>query len=222
MEYIKITHIDAVIEDSLECVKGIPASKETWKEHGFTPKIGYVAAVEKTISAFPVDIIIAEIGQKVYVPIKINGVEEITYSEYMSKKSIQGKFDNGLERLIDNRTLFADCRDLYKKDILQNIKELTCDWKRDIFMPDLEESCVMYASIIILNYKMHVGNRFNEKDFNFICEQIIDVYSEQFKEFFFENRQECFRRIRNLSSRTNARQIVESYYQRVIERYGNS
>lgn len=46
-----------------------------------------------------------------------------------------------------------DMRQYFKPDIISNIVKLTCDYKRNIFLPDLEKSALMYALDMCIDIK---------------------------------------------------------------------
>lgn len=51
----------------------------------------------------------------------------------------------------------SDMREAFKQDIVRNIEKLSCDFKHDIFLSDLEKSATMYAVDMCLEYRRNLG-----------------------------------------------------------------
>jgi len=116
-----------------------------------------------------------------------------------------------------------DLRQSFRTDVANNMQKLTCDWTLNVYMPELEESCVMYAVDMALEYiKKSEIPMIPQKILNQICEQVTDVYFDLFKNNFHEeNKESCVRDIKLMVQNQNARAIVDNYYNKINERYAS-
>jgi uncharacterized membrane protein YcgQ (UPF0703/DUF1980 family) len=109
--------------------------------------------VKRTPSAY-----IVKIMDGIYVPMTRNGIEEISSKDYEAgvKNNLccgmderQKKINEGLvtfyEQTGNDWFHLSDMREAFKQDIVRNIEKLSCDFKHDIFLSDLEKSATMYA-----------------------------------------------------------------------------
>ena len=114
-----------------------------------------------------------------------------------------------------------DLRQSFRTDVANNMRKLTCDWTRNVYMPELVESCVMYAIDMALEYIKKSGlSPIPQKILNQICEQITDVYLDLFSKQFDEvDKGLCIMEIKQLIQKPDARTIVDDYYKNINERY---
>lgn len=88
------------------------------------------------------------------------GIKEISYEEYESglvnntcsgmdskQERINNECDNLLNVLGIDWQVLPDMRQAFKQDIIQNITKLTCDFKRNIFLPDLKNHLLFMPQI---------------------------------------------------------------------------
>ena len=100
------------------------------------------------------------------------------------------------------------------------IEKLSCDFKHDIFLSDLEKSATMYAVDMCLEYRRKSGTTLAPVVIADISSQVCDVYMEFFKgQFRQANKNNCMQSISEMLSHSNVRDIVDNYYQKVNERY---
>ena len=84
----------------------------------------------------------------------------------------------------------------------------------------MEESCVIYATDMILEYKEKWGSSLPPYVIPEVSEQVTDVYQQLFAENFFEDSVErCKMQIEVLVNSTNARKQIDDYYNKVNMRY---
>lgn len=108
----------------------------------------------------------------------------------------------------------------FRQDIIENMKRLTCDFERNIFLPELEQSCVIYATDMILEYKKQWGSALPPYVVGEISDQVIDVYLSFFSnQFLDESISRCKRRIKILVEEPDAQEQIRIYYQKVNQRY---
>lgn len=223
--YVKITDKGECFSTTTENVNGVYANRTEWAKHNFYPKNGMVGeVVKRTPQAY-----VVKIKDGIYVPMTRRGIEEITYEEYkagqvnnvctgMDEK--QKQINDDYDEFIRKHDTIGDMRSSFKKDIIQNMKMLTCDFERRIFILDLEESAVMYAIDMCLEYRNKSGMEMSSATIKRITGQVCDVFMELFKEFRQSNKNICEERVINIMANPEiARAMVDIYYQRVINRY---
>ena len=111
-------------------------------------------------------------------------------------------------------------RQAFKQDIIQNITKLTCDFKRNIFLPDLKESVIIYATDMSLEYKNKSGRTISSNTIKDIANQVGDVYMELFPgQFDNMDKIECINRTISLVNNPDAREIINKYYHEVNMRW---
>lgn len=128
---------------------------------------------------------------------------------------------DNLDDFMDLVPDLPNLRQSFRTDVANNMRKLTCDWTRNVYMPELEESCVMYAIDMALEYIKKSGiSPIPQKILNQICEQVTDVYFDLFsKQFHEENKDRCIMEIKQLIQKSNTRSIVDDYYKNINERY---
>ena len=224
--YIEIIDSGECFSTTMEFVNGVYANKTEWDKHNFYPQNGMVGEVVKiTPRAY-----IIKIMEGIYVPMTKNGIREITFAEYNSRKDNntctgmnerQTKINNNIDNLIGySWRHLPNLREYFKQDIVNNVTKLTCDFEVKIFLPDLEQSCVIYATDMILEYKEKWGSSLPPYVIPEISEQVIDVYQQFFADVFFEDSVErCKMQIEALVNSTNARKQIDDYYNKINMRY---
>lgn len=225
--YVEIINEGECFSTTKEFIEGVYANREEWTKHNFYPKNGMVGEViKRTPSAY-----IVKIKDGIFVPMTRNGIAEISYEEFISKQSNNicsgmNKKQEDLNKRLDDilgTELYGlpDYRKYFKRDILDNIKKLTCDFERDIFLPDLEESALIYAADICLEYQNKSGRELDPMTIMDIGEQVTDVYCELFSSDFKSNSKNiCIRNLFNfVEDPEQARKIIENYYRDVNLRY---
>lgn len=224
--FVKIINRGECFSTTMEFIDGVYANKSEWEKHNFYPQNGMVGEVVKiTPRAY-----IIKIMEGIYVPITKNGICEITKNEYLANRrnntctgmdEQQKRINNGTDAIVgDSWKHLPNMREQFKQDIIENIKKLTCDFSRNIYLPDLEHSCVMYAVDMILEYKNKWGNALHPNLIEDVSVQILDVYQEFWPtEFMRESIFRCRQQIESLVENPNARNIVDDYYYQVNQRY---
>lgn len=214
----------------MEYIDGVYANRIEWDKHNFYPKNEMVGeVVKKTASTY-----IVKIMNRIYVPMAKKGVQEISFEEYLAGQSnnVCIGMDERQKRINDDLDAFnrergnawyqlPNMRDVFKQDIIQNIKKLTCDFERNIFLPDVERSVVMYAADLCLEYRDKSERDLSPMIINDITNQVGDVYMELFQgEFRQSNKSTCMSRVASLVEDPEyARKIIDMYYRAVDERY---
>jgi len=224
--YIEIVDCGECFSTTMEFIDGVYANKTEWAKHNFYPQNGMVGEVRKiTPRAY-----IIKIKDGIYVPMTKQGIREITYNEYLARKNNsnfsgmnerQKRINNGTNSVIgDSWTHLPDLREHFKQDVIENMKKLTCDFEINIFVPDLEQSCVIYAADMILEYKKQWGSTLPPYVIGEISDQVIDVYRGFFsKQFLGESVSRCKKRIEALVREPDAQEQIDNYYQKVNMRY---
>ena len=224
--YVKIVDRRECYSTTMEFVDGVYANKTEWAKHNFYPQNGMVGEVRKvTPRAY-----IVKVMEGIYIPMTKKGIREITYQEYMAEKGNnacsgmderQQKINDGTDSIVgDSWMHLPDMREYFKKDIIQNMKKLTCDFERNIFLPDLERSCVIYATDVVLEYKIQWGATLPPYVIDEISNQVIDVYRQFFSsQFLGESVTRSKRQIKELVGNPNAREQIDDYYHKVNMRY---
>lgn len=227
--YVKIIDKGECFSTTLEFIDGVYANKIEWEKHNFYPQNGMVGElVKRTPSAY-----IIKILDGIYVPMTKKGIREISYEEYKAglvnntcsgMNSNQARINKEIEDLQYllgfNWQALPDMRQAFKQDIAQNIAKLTCDFKRDIFLPDVKQSFVIYATDMSLEYENKSGRTIPSSIIQDIANQVGDVYMELFYGQFDEmDKKECITRTISLTSDPNAREIVDKYYHEVNMRW---
>lgn len=224
--YVKIIDCGECFSTTMEFINGVYANKSEWAKHNFYPQNGMVGEIAKiTPRAY-----IVKIMDGIYVPMTKNGIREISKEEYLANKGNntcsgmderQKKINNRVDSIIgDSWKHLRDMREDFKQDIIENMKKLTCDFERNIYLPDLEHSCVIYATDIILEFKEQWGSILPQYVIDEVSEQVTDVYCQFFSsQFLSESISRCKDKIRGLVQNPNAREQIDNYYQQVNIRY---
>ena len=225
--YVKIIDRGECFSTTMEYINGVYANKTEWAKHNFYPQNGMVGEiVKRTPSAF-----IVKIKDGIYVPMTQRGIREITYVEYLQSKDKnvcagmderQKRINAQTDSLIgSNWQQLPDMRSAFKTDIIHNMEKLTCDFQCNIYLPDLEESAVIYAADMCLEYRRKSGRVLDPMTIEDIAIQVTDVYQEFFKsQFPSSSKQDCIERTASLvSNPINARRVIDEYYEAVNERY---
>lgn len=71
-----------------------------------------------------------------------------------------------------------DLRKYFRSDIISNIEKLTCDYKRNIFLPDLEKAALMYSLDMCIEYQNKTGRKIHPMAIEDIVNQVCDVYED--------------------------------------------
>lgn len=228
--YVKIIDKGECFSTTMEYIDGVYANKIEWAKHNFYPKNGMVGeVVKRTPSAY-----IVKIMDGIYVPMTRNGIAEISYNEYQAglANNVCEGMDDRQRRINDGVDDFnsltgydwqrlPDMREAFKQDIIENIKKLTCDFERNIFLPDLEQSAVIYAADLCLEYRNKSGRDLSPMTIKDIANQVCDVYMTLFNgDFRQASKNSCISRVELLvSNPVDARQTIDRYYQQVNYRY---
>lgn len=227
--YVKIIDRGECFSTTPEFIDGVYANRTEWKKHNFYPQNGMVGeVVKRTPSAY-----IVKIMDGIYVPMTRKGIEEIEYDEFISgqKNNVCTGMDERQKRINDQLDNFnaqtgydwqhlPDMREYFKSDIITNIQKLTCDYKRNIFLPDLEKSALMYALDMCIEYQNKSGRNIHPMAIEDIVNQVCDVYQELFKHQFPQSsRLSCLESAKLMLTSDNVNGIVRRYYQKVNERY---
>lgn len=227
--YVKIINEGECFSTTMEFINGVYANRTEWAKYNFYPRNDMVGeVVKRTPSAY-----IIKIKDGIYVPMTRNGIQEITYEEYLSKQSnnvctgmntrqkqINEKLDDFNNETGYDLQHLPDMREAFKQDIICNIEKLTCDFKRNIFLPDLERSAVIYATDMCLEYRKKSGRTLAPMTINDISNQVCDVYTELFNgQFTKESRNRCLTMIQGMVANPTAEDTIDKYYQQVNYRY---
>ena len=227
--YVKIIDKGECFSTTMEYINGVYANRTEWAKHNFYPKNGMVGElVKRTPSAY-----IIKIMDGIYVPMTERGIKEISYEEFIAGQANnacsgmderQQRINNQLDALNAQTghdwQKLPDMRNAFKTDIIRNITKLTCDFKRNIFLPDLKESFVIYATDMCLEFKKKSGRDINSDRIKEIANQVGDVYIELFDGDFDEmDKNECINRTIVLTNNPNARDIIDKYYHEVNMRW---
>jgi hypothetical protein len=224
--FVKIINRGECFSTTMEFINGVYANKTEWEKYNFYPQNGMVGEVVKiTPRAY-----IVKIKDGIYVPMTKKGIQEISREEYLANKDKnacvgmderQKRINNGTDDIIGNSWQhLPNMRESFKQDIIENIKRLTCDFSRNIYLPDLERSCVIYATDMILEYKKQWGSTLPPYVIDEVSEQITDVYQEFWPtEFMHESVFRCKQQIENLVKNPDARNTIDNYYSQVNQRY---
>lgn len=227
--YVKIIDKGECFSTTMEYIDGVYANRTEWVKHNFYPQNGMVGElVKRTPSAY-----IIKIMDGIYIPMTRRGIKEISYEEFldgqvnnvcsgMDKKQqrINNEFDNFNTQTGYDWQRLPDMRQAFKQDIIQNITKLTCDFKKNIFLPDLKQSFVIYAADISLEYKNKSGRIIPTDTIRDIANQVGDVYMELFHGQFDEmDKNECIDRTILLTNNPDAKEIIDNYYHEVNMRW---
>ena len=227
--YVKIIDKGECFSTTMEFIDGVYANKIEWEKHNFYPKNGMVGElVKRTPSAY-----IIKIMDGIYVPMTRKGIKEISYEEYEAglvnntcsgmdsrQQHINRESDDYMNASGYDWQKLPDMRQAFKQDIIQNITKLTCDFKRNIFLPDLKESVIIYATDMSLEYKNKSGRTISSNTIKDIANQVGDVYMELFPgQFDNMDKIECINRTISLTKNPDAREIIDKYYHEVNMRW---
>lgn len=227
--YVIITDNKECYWNTMEFIDGVYANIDEWRKHDFYPQNGMVGELVKiTPRAY-----VVKISEGIYVPISKKGIREITYKEYsdhvnnnngvdMNKSQLRSTeiMDSALSFMGYSWRHLPDMREHFKQDIIENIKKLTCDFEKNIYLPDLEKSCVIYATDMILEYKQDWGATLPPYVIDEISDQVIDVYRQFFSiQFQVDSVSRCKKGIKELVNNSDVRNIIDDYYHQVNMRY---
>lgn len=227
--YVKIINKGECFSTTMEFIDGVYANKIEWEKHNFYPQNGMVGElIKRTPSAY-----IIKIMDGIYVPMTKKGIKEISYEEYMAgltnntcsgmdpnQTRINKECDDLLNFLGINWQALPDLRQEFKQDIIQNITKLTCDFQRNIFLPDLKQSFVIYATDMSLEYQNKSGRIISPNTIRDIANQVGDVYMELFPGQFGQiDKNECINRTISLTKSPDAKEIIDKYYYEVNMRW---
>lgn len=227
--YVKIINRGECFSTTQEFIDGVYANKTEWEKHNFYPQNGMVGeVVKRTPSAY-----IVKIMDGIYVPMTKNGIKEIEYEEFVAgqsrnvctgmderQKRINSQVNDFLDITGYSWQHLPDMRQAFKSDIITNITKLTCDFKRNIFLPDLEKSAIIYTLDMCIEYQNQSGHKIHPMAIEDISNQISDVYQELFKDQFpNSSREYCLQEVKSYMSMPNVEDIVFNYYQDVNNRY---
>lgn len=230
--YVRIIDQGECLSTTREYIDGVYANKNEWAKHNFYPKNGMVGElVKKTPLAY-----IVKIMDGIYVPMTKKGIEEISLKDY--EAGVNNNRCNGMnerqKRINDGWDTFGvqsgndwfhlpDMREAFKQDVVRNIEKLSCDYKCDIFLADLEKSAIMYAVDMCLEYRRKSGTALAPVVIDDIASQVCDVYMELFKGQFRQiNKNNCMHTISALVNTLNVREVVDNYYRKINERYNRT
>jgi hypothetical protein len=227
--YVKIIDRGECFSTTMEFIDGVYANRTEWAKYNFYPQNDMVGElVKRTPSAY-----IIKIKDGIYVPMTKRGIKEISYEEFLAGQvnNVCSGMDERQQRInaqlddLNARTghvwqTLPDMRNAFRTDIIQNITKLTCDFKRKIFLPDVKESFVMYATDMCLEFEKKSGRDINTDRIKEIANQVGDVYMELFEDDFDEDdKNECINRTITLTNNPNARDIIDRYYHNVNMRW---
>ncbi len=227
--YVKIIDRGECFSTTPEFIDGVYANRTEWEKHNFYPQNGMVGeVVKRTPSAY-----IVKIMDGIYVPMTRNGIEEIEYDEFIAgqecnvccgmdarQKRINSQVDDFNSMTGYNWQHLPDMRQYFKTDIISNISKLTCDFKRNIYLPDLQESAIMYTLDMCIEYQKKSGRKIHPMAIEDISNQVSDVYQELFNhQFPNESRLFCLQEVKRHLDNPNIEDIVQNYYQDVNLRY---
>lgn len=219
--FVKIIDKGECFSSTMEYINGVYANKDEWAKHNFYPKNGMVGElVKRTPSAF-----IVKIAEGIYVPMTRNGIKEISESEYRAglKNNVCSGMDERQTRINQQfnwRNILPDMRQYFKQDVIANIHKLTCDFKYNIYLPDLEKSAEIYALDMCLEYQDKSGRKLDPMTVRAIVEQVNDVYNELFgSQYENESRERVLSQVTVWLNTSNPSSIVSQYYQQINDRY---
>lgn len=227
--YVKIIDRGECFSTTPEFIDGVYANKTEWEKYNFYPQNGMVGEiVKRTPSAY-----IVKIMDGIYVPMTKRGIEEIDYDEFIAGQSnnVCIGMDARQKRInsqVDEINAFTgydwqhlpDMRSAFKSDIISNITKLTCDFKRNIFLPDLHESAIMYTLNMCIDYQNKSGREIHPMAIDDISNQVFDVYQELFNQQFpYSSKLYCLKEVKQYMKNPNVVEIVRHYYQKVNDRY---
>lgn len=227
--YVKIIDRGECFSTTPEFIDGVYANRTEWEKHNFYPQNGMVGeVVKRTPSAY-----IVKIMDGIYVPMTRRGIEEIEYDEFVAGQSrnVCSGMDERQKRINTQFDEFnamtgycwqhlPDMRQNFKADIISNITKLTCDFKRNIYLHDLEKSAIMYTLDMCIEYQNKSGRKIHPMAIEDISNQVSDVYQELFgQQFPNESRVSCLQEVKQYLNNPNVKEIVQNYYQDVNIRY---
>lgn len=227
--YVKIIDKGECFSTTSEFIDGVYANRTEWEKYNFYPQNGMVGeVVKRTPSAY-----IVKIMEGIYVPMTRNGIQEIEYDEFLAgqKNNVYTGMDERQRRINSQVDDFntqtghywqhlPDMRQYFKNDIITNIEKLTCDYKRNIFLPDLEQSALMYALDMCIEHQNKSGREIHPMAIEDIVNQVCDVYQEFFKHQFPQSsRHSCINDAKQMMKNDNVNALVQRYYQQVNDRY---
>ncbi len=227
--YVKIIDKGECFSSTMEFIDGVYANWKEWEKYNFYPKNDMVGeVVKRTASAY-----IVKIMDGIYVPMTKRGIQEISYEEFIAgqnnnvctgmderQKRIQQGVESFNEKTEYNWQSLPDMRSGFREDIIQNMIKLTCDYQRSIYMPDLEQSVVIYSLDMCLEYQNKAGRVLVPMTLKDITNQVCDVYMELFPgQFCQANKDTCIQRVIDTFGKPNVRNMIDQYYQQINYRY---
>ncbi len=225
--YVRIVDSGECFSTTMEFINGVYANKSEWAKYNFYPQNNMVGeVVKRTPSAY-----IVKIKDGIYVPMTAKGIREISFADYQTGQKYnvctgmndrQQRINAGVNAVVGNSWQhLPDMREAFKADIIENMKKLTCDFERSIYLPDLKESAVMYGADMCLEYRKKSGRELDPRTVQEISEQVTDVYTSFFNDdFTLSVKNDCITRIVDLvGSPDIARKIIDGYYKRVNDLY---
>lgn len=230
--YVRIVDRGECFSTTMEFINGVYANRSEWEKHNFYPQNGMVGEIVKqTPSAY-----IVKIMDGIFVPMTRQGIEEIGYDEFVAgqcnnvctgmdekQKSINSQFDAITSRSGYDWQHFPDLRKYFKSDIVSNMQKLTCDYKRNIYLPDLEKSALMYSLDMCIEYQDKFGRKIHPIAIEDIVNQVCDVYQDLFQHQFPDSsRVHCLVETTIMMQNDNVDDVVKGYYQEVANRYNRS
>lgn len=224
--YVRIIDSGECFSTTMEYINDVYANRNEWAKHNFYPQNGMVGELVKvTPRAF-----IVKIMEGIYVPMAKSGLKEISYDEYVASRDNnscggmnerQLRTNDGFDSIVgESWNHLRDMREDMKPDIISLMEKLTIDFKKSIFLPDLERSFVMYATACILEYKRQWGATLPPYVINEVLDQLTDVYQQFFHDQFTgESIERCRTNVYSYVNNSHAANIVEEYYSRVNKNY---
>ncbi len=229
--YVKIIDKGECFSTTNEYIDGVYANKSEWEKHNFYPRNGMVGEiVKRTPSAF-----IVKIKDGIFVPLTRKGIKEISQEEFLANQSantcdgmdkqqrrLYKRYENFIsDGLETDMNMLPDMREAFRQDIIHNMSILTCDFHLDVFLPDLEESAVIYAADMCLEYISKAGRELSPSLIKCIGGQVMDVYMGIFSsDFDTSSKDKCICDLMGLMERPEyARNRVDNYYARINHRY---
>lgn len=230
--YVKIIDCGECFSTTTEFINGVYANRNEWAKHNFYPQNGMVGElVKRRGSAY-----IIKIKEGIYVPMTEYGIKEIEYEEFLEGQSNNvSEGMNERQRRINDKVDFInsltgydwqhphDKKEEYKKAIIENIEKLTCDYKRRIFAPDLEQSAIIFILDKCIEFQDKEDRDIHPLAMEDIINQVCDVYQQLFSYQFPESsRDSCMKQVTEIFSYCELRDIVDKvdkYYQEINYRY---
>ena len=212
--FVKIVDRGECFSTTMEFIDGVYANKDEWSKYNFYPQNNMVGEIVKiTPRAY-----IVKIMDGIYVPMTKKGIQEISQAEYIANKNNnvclgmnehQKTINNEVDLIVgDTWKHLPDMRSYFKQDIIENMRKLTCDFTRNIYIPDLEQSCVIYATDMILEYEKQWGGVLPPYVIEEVSGQVIDVYCEFWADQFLEENYMDYKKMMELDKKLKELEIA--------------